>query len=64
MSLTIKKLAAEIAKIEGKKSEARIGDIREILGIISDIFYAFPEEVAQLVFENGMKRAKRLAKKK
>lgn len=32
-------LASKIAKLEGKKSEARIGDIREILGILSDIFY-------------------------
>lgn len=32
--MTIQKLASDIAKREGKKSEARIGDIREILKII------------------------------
>lgn len=32
--MTLKKLASEIAKREGKKSQARIGDIREILKII------------------------------
>ena len=30
----LKELASVIAKIEGKKSQARIGDIREILKII------------------------------
>lgn len=32
--MTIAKLASAIAKLEGKKSQARIGDIREILKII------------------------------
>lgn len=32
--MTTQKLASEIAKIEGKKSKARIGDIREIIKII------------------------------
>ena len=36
---TIKKLASEIAKREGKKSQVSIGNIREILGHISDLFY-------------------------
>jgi len=35
--MTINKIAKEIAKREGKKSQARYGDIREILGILSDI---------------------------
>lgn len=38
--MTLQKLASEIAKIEGKKSQVRIGDIREILGILSELFYA------------------------
>ena len=37
--MTISKLASEIAKREGKKSQARIGDIREILGVLTDIFH-------------------------
>lgn len=34
---TMNQLASEIAKREGKKSQARIGDIREILRIIVEI---------------------------
>jgi hypothetical protein len=34
-SVTLNKLASLIAKREGKRSQARIGDIREILKIIS-----------------------------
>lgn len=32
--MTLNKIASEIAKREGKKSQARIGDIREILKIL------------------------------
>lgn len=32
--MTLQKLASAIAKREGKKSQARIGDIREILKLI------------------------------
>lgn len=32
--MTLNKIASQIAKLEGKKSQARIGDIREILKII------------------------------
>lgn len=35
--MTLRKLASELAKREGKKSEARIGDIREILKLIVEI---------------------------
>ncbi len=35
--MTIKTLASQIAKREGKKSQARIGDIREILKIIATL---------------------------
>lgn len=34
--MTLRELASAIAKKEGKKSEARIGDIREILKILTD----------------------------
>lgn len=37
--MTLSKLASLIAKREGKKSQARIGDIREIIGILCDIYY-------------------------
>ena len=35
--MTLRKLASEIAKREGKKHQASIGDIREILKIIAEI---------------------------
>ena len=34
--MTLRKLASDIAKKEGKKSQARIGDIREILRILCE----------------------------
>lgn len=63
--MTIKTLASKIAKLEGKKSEARIGDIREILGILSDL--VFTEDgvaIYDLLDDNGEKRAKKKPKKK
>lgn len=66
--MTLNKLASEIAKREGKKSQARIGDIREILGIITDIFVESKKtEFAKLVneiFATGLKRAVKKAKGK
>ena len=41
--MTTKKLAQKIALIEGKKSQARIGDVMEILSIFKVIMYS-PEE--------------------
>ena len=35
--MKINDIAKEIAKREGKKSQARMGDIKEMLGILSDI---------------------------
>lgn len=37
--MTLQKLASAIAKREGKKSQARIGDIREILSILSELVH-------------------------
>lgn len=34
--MTLNQIASKIAKLEGKKSQARIGDIREILKILVD----------------------------
>lgn len=46
--MTMQTLASKIAKIEGKKSQARIGDIREILKIITQIM---GEEMQHSIFE-------------
>jgi hypothetical protein len=63
---TIKALASELAKREGKKSQARIGDIREILGHLSDIVHADKKSELQLenmLDKNGKRRAKIKPKK-
>ena len=36
--MTLNKLASEIAKREGKRSEASIGNIREMLSVLTEIF--------------------------
>ena len=40
------KLASKIAKLEGRKSQARIGDIREILSLLESLIAAEMVEVA------------------
>lgn len=60
-------LASTIAKREGKKSQARIGDIREILGVLSDLFHESMNagdgcedgNITSLLDSNGAKRAAR-----
>lgn len=68
--MTIRKLASEIAKREGKKSQARIGDIREILSILGEIMFQehLDDEDGYLctlanIYENGKKRAMKGKKK-
>ncbi len=57
--MTLKSLASEIAKREGKKSQAHIGDVREILGILSDIVFKDGPYLDKLLYMNGMRRAKK-----
>lgn len=70
--MKLKALASEIAKREGKKSQARIGDIREILGVLADILveeeqvtpeHELMDTLVQFAIE-GHKRAQKKAKKK
>jgi hypothetical protein len=64
--MTLNELATEIAKREGNKSQARIGDIREIIGILSDLSYNTPQtalDVLNMLVASGAKRAKMKAKK-
>lgn len=56
-----RELASKIAKIEGKKSQARIGDIREIISIIADLSYKSGDPI-QTIMKLGIARAKRRAK--
>lgn len=55
---TMKDLASHIANKESKKSQVKIGDVREILSIISDLAIKEPI-VLSLFIENGLKRAKK-----
>lgn len=60
--MTLRKIASEICKREGKKSQARIGDVREILGILSDIVYedsGLTSSFWQTFDDNGRRRAKK-----
>lgn len=41
--MSIKALVSAIAAVEGKKSQASIGDIREIVAIIADMIGDDPE---------------------
>lgn len=59
--MNIRQLASIIAKKEGHKSQARIGDIREILSILSDLSYNSPDPI-QVIIQNGINRAKRRKK--
>lgn len=70
--MTINSLVKELAKREGKKSQARIGEIRELISILSDMVYESlekdgfgePVQVFKCIFENGKKRAAKKGKKK
>lgn len=55
---TMKDLATAIAKAEGKKTQARIGEVREILSLLSDMVY-LDTELIELLIKNGKRRAKK-----
>jgi len=54
----MKEIATEIAKAEGKKTQARIGEVREILGLLSDMIY-LDVVVVEILINNGKRRAKK-----
>lgn len=56
-----RELASKIAKIEGHKSQSRIGDIREVISILADLSYQ-SEDVVQAIIKLGIARAKRRKK--
>jgi hypothetical protein len=60
--MTLQKLASKLAIKEGKKSQARIGDIRELLKILVDLWIEDVEvqEAIKLAVE---KKANRKIKK-
>ncbi len=60
--MTIRELATEIAKREGKKSQVSVGNVREILGHISDLVVSDPSSL-NAIMANGYRRAKRKKKR-
>lgn len=62
--MTIRKLASLIAKREGKKSQARVGDIREILSILADLFYESATDLSIALYDLGFSRSKKKRAKK
>ena len=77
--MTINNLARLIAKKEGKKSQARMGDVKEILSILSDVAFDYetnffrdePEflsepygnDIFESLIQNGHNRSKKIKKK-
>lgn len=62
--MKINDIAKEIAKREGKKSQARIGDIKEILGILADIVWECPTDRVPTIIKLGHQREKKRNAKK
>ena len=61
--MTIKELASRVARGESKKTQASIGDIREILSVLSDMTYAEAIDVHNILYKNGKARAKKVKSK-
>lgn len=68
--MTIKELVKYLATHEGRKHQASVGDIREIVGILSDLVwrdwheYEFESKMLTSLMRNGWKRAKRKSVRK
>lgn len=62
--LTIAQIASQIAKLEGKKSQARIGDIRETLKLLVQMEAASQVAPSDSPLQVLQERADKLAKKK
>lgn len=60
--MTIKEIVKYIADREGKKIEVSVGNIREILAILSDLLV--DEDAVNMVFRTLVANGKRRAKKK
>ncbi len=65
--MNIKKLVSIIAQKEGKKSQVKVGDIREIVGILSDMLFKelnednFSVDTLLALIKNGKRRSKKKA---
>lgn len=61
--MSMKEIATKIAKAEGKKTQARIGEVREILAILSELMVTDVETAVELM-RNGHRRLKSKGNKK
>lgn len=59
--MNLKELVSKIAKAEGKKHQASVGDVREIIGLVSDEL-AIDPTLGVLLIVAGQRRAKRKKK--
>ena len=59
MKINYTGLAKEIAKREGKNKSMSIAQIKEVLSIISDIFFEYGARCFQVLYNNGKRRNKR-----
>jgi len=55
--MKLNELASLVAKKEGKKKQVLIGDIREVIGIFSELIVQDPS-VLELLIKNGKRRLK------
>lgn len=62
--MTIKELVSKISKLEGKKHQASVGDVREIIALVCDelVLDKIPNATATALVKNGQRRAKRRKK--
>ena len=65
--MKIKELVSHIAEQEGKLKEVSVGNIREIVGIVSDLLFSElfngGSEALKELYKNGSRRAKKKGKK-
>ena len=56
--MTLAALASKVASLEGRKVQVSVGNVREILSILSDLAFSDPE-VLRILLENGKRRSTR-----
>lgn len=62
---TIKGLALELTKREGKKKQVNIAQMSETLSVLSDMVFSsagWENDCIELLYRNGKRRAKKKAK--
>ena len=59
--MKIKEIVAALAALEGKKHQVSVGNVREIIGLLSDLAYASPL-IGLSLYDNGKRRTKRKKK--